>query len=150
MNASTKRTSDFVVLVVDAESPVATSTAEGRIAHLEARDYWTFERESVGRVHLMTECMEAWLVADGEKLAEFYGQGFRARALPRRLTLDEEPKRSLEAALVAATKETRKGLYQKIRHASELLKRVRPDVVTTRCASFRQLLHCLDAAIAGA
>jgi hypothetical protein len=45
----------------------------------------------------------------GEKLAEFYGKGFRLNALPKRTLLNEEPKASLYAALDAATKDTQKG-----------------------------------------
>lgn len=63
--------------------------------------------------------------------------------------LDGEPKASLYKAFEAASKDTQKGSCGKIRHASEILKRVRPDVLSTRCTSFEQLRRWLDAAIAG-
>lgn len=96
----------------------------------------------------MTRCMEAWVFADGDKVAEFYGQDFKAHALPRRKVLDEEPKRSLYEAIEKATKDTRKGSYGKIKHASALLKLVRPSRVAERCVSFQQFTQWLDAAIA--
>ena len=89
------------------------------------------------RVHLMTQCMETWLIADLDVLATYYGQGFKAGALPKRVPLDGEPKTAVYDALDAATKKTQKGRYGKIRHASDLLQRLRPDVIAKRCESFR-------------
>ncbi|MDR0965236.1 MAG: DUF4276 family protein [Myxococcales bacterium] len=150
--AALKRRSadDVVLLLVDAEAPVANPSPQGRIDHLKRRDSsWTFPRIDANHVHLMTQCMEAWLVADPDKLEEFYGQKFNRNPLPRRLLLDEATKASLYRALEAATKNTKKGAYGKIRHASELLKRVRPNLVMERCASFRELTKCLDGLMEG-
>jgi hypothetical protein len=94
--------------------------------------------------------MEAWIVADADTLAAFYGKDFHRAALPKRTVLDDEPKASLYAALEAATKATQKASYGKIRHASELLKRIKPAIVATRCPSFQDLTRWLDAAISGA
>ena len=139
--------SEIVALLVDAEDAVANSTPEGRVGHLAARDGWNLASITAERVHLMTQCMEAWIVADAEALAAFYGQHCHARSLPRRNKLDDEPKATIYAALEAATKATQKGSYGKISHASELLKRIRPEVVAARCASFQQFARWLDAAI---
>lgn len=149
-DATSKMHVDLAVLLVDAEEPVADNTPSGRLAHLKARDGWDFESVDPSRVHLMTQCMEAWIVADPDKLEEFYGQGFKKNVLPKRQVLDEEPKANLYSSLEAATKGTKKGSYGKVTHASEILKRLRPSVVTTRCVSFQQLTQWLDAAIGGA
>jgi hypothetical protein len=141
--------SEVVALLVDAEGPVANATPAGRVAHLTERDGWDLEAASAERVHLMTQCMEAWIVADVETLAAFYGQHFRS-VLPRRNVLDDEPKASVYAALDAATRDTQKGSYGKIKHASELLNRLRPATVAARCTSFRRFTTWLDAAISGA
>jgi hypothetical protein len=120
------------------------------VAHLTNREKsWTFKGVDANHVHLMTQCMEAWIVADPDKLEEFYGKGFNKNALPKRPVLDEEPKDSLYGALDAATRSTLKRTYGKIKHASEILKRIQPDVVAERCTSFRQLTQWLDGAIAG-
>jgi len=150
LNATQKKTADIVVLVVDAEEAIETTTAEGRVAHLEMRDSWTFVDIDANRVHLMTQCMEAWIIADGEKLAEFYGKDFHVNALPKRQDLDEEPKANLYVALEKATKDTKKGCYGKIKHARELLKRIRPSFVAARCTSFQHFTQWLDTTIAGA
>lgn len=148
---------DLIVLVVDAEDAVASVTASHptpgeRVKHLETRDGWTTQLSGATpeHVHLMTRCMEAWVFADGEKVAEFYGKGFNAKALPQRSQLDEEPKAALYAAIEKATKDTTKGCYGKVKHASALLKTARPAKVVDRCVSFQQFTAWLDAAIGGA
>jgi hypothetical protein len=139
---------EIIALVVDAEDPVAASTPEGRVAHLARRDGWDLEAISADRVHLMTQCMETWIVADVAAVAEFYGKNFHPPALPGRRVLDDEPKQSVYAALDTATRSTQKGSYGKIKHASQLLGRIRPAVVAARCASFQQFTSWLDTAIA--
>ncbi|WIG95744.1 DUF4276 family protein [Myxococcus sp. SDU36] len=150
LNATTKCTSDIVVLLVDAEGAVAKSTPAGRVEHLANRDNWTFNGLNAERVHLMTQCMEAWLVADPKTLAEFYGKDFREKALPKRTVLDGEPKTSVYNALEAATKDTQKGGYGKIKHASELLKRLQTNTLATRCTSFKHFIDHLNSSIASA
>lgn len=59
-------------------------------------------------------------------------------------------KEALLHALKTATRPTQKGEYGKIKHASELLKRVRPERVGERCRSFRDFTQWLDEAIAQA
>ena len=147
-DATSRKQADLAVLLVDSEGPVRDNTPDGRIVHLKARDRWALEDVDASRVHLMIQCMEAWLVADPDELEEFYGKGFKKSALPHRQVLDEEPKVSLYASLEAATKGTKKGRYGKISHASEILKRVRPGIVAARCPSFQQLVQWLDATIA--
>lgn len=147
---------DFVVLVVDAEDEVASAspsnpTPAERVKHLETRDGWTeqLKKAAPEHVHLMTRCIEAWIIADEEKIEEFYGKDFKKNALPKRKVLDEEPKPAIYAAIEKATKDTTKGAYGKIKHASALLRMVRPGKVAERCVSFQQLKKWLDAAIGG-
>lgn len=152
-----RKDADIVVLVVDAEDEVASTTPSHptpaeRVKHLEISDGWTeqLKKTKPEHVHLMTKCMEAWVFADREKVAEFYGKGFKVNALPKRNVLDEEPKPSLYAAIEKATKDTTKGSYGKVKHASALLKTVRPAKVAERCVSFQQLTQWLDVTIGGA
>lgn len=152
-----RKDAEFVVLVVDAEDEVASAspshpTPAERVRHLEARDGWTeqLKKATPEHVHLMTRCMEAWVFADGERVAEFYGKDFRPSALPKRKLLDEEPKPSLYAAIDGATRNTKKGSYGKVKHASALLQTLRPAKVAERCVSFQQFTQWLDAAIGGA
>ncbi len=148
-HATLKKQVDIAVLLVDAEAPVKDNTPHGRVAHLKARDGWLFDGIEPSHIHLMTQCMEAWIVADPDALEAFYANGFKKSALPKRPVLDEEAKKDLYASLESATKGTKKGSYGKISHASEILKRLRPNIVAARCTSFRQLTQWLDAAIEG-
>jgi hypothetical protein len=150
LHATKTAGAEIVALLVDAEGPVTTATPIARAGHLTTRDGWDLEGIAAECVHLMTQCMEAWIVADAATLAEFYGKNFHAAALPSRRVLDDEPKASVYAALETATRNTQKGSYGKIKHASELLRRLRPAVVATRCASFQQFTSWLDTAISEA
>lgn len=147
---------DLIVLVVDAEDEVSSTapshpTPAERVKHLETRDGWSkqLKKAPPEHVHLMTRCMEAWVFADTEKVAGFYGKDFNVKALPKRPVLDDEPKASLYAAIEKATKDTKKGAYGKVKHASLLLRTVRPAKVAERCVSFQQFTQWLDTAIGG-
>jgi Domain of unknown function (DUF4276) len=142
----------IVAMLVDAEAAVANAQPAGRIDHLAKRkgDEWDLSFAAAERVHLMTQCMEAWIAADPEALQTFYGKDFHAASLPRRARLDDEDKLSLYSALEKATKATQKGSYGKIKHASELLKKIRPAQVSARCQSFKLFVEWLDGVIAKA
>ncbi|MEW6218794.1 MAG: DUF4276 family protein [Thermodesulfobacteriota bacterium] len=117
------------------------------LRHLAARDGWDLAGTPVERVHLMVQCMEAWIVADPVALEGFSMQGFRKRVLPARPNLEEEPKADLYDKLDRATKDTRKGSYGKIRHASRLLARIDPSRVIARCPRFATFTRWLDQTI---
>jgi hypothetical protein len=131
------------LLVVDSESLVQSTPRE----HLVQHDKWNLASVEEDQVHLMAQCMETWLVADPEALAEYYKQEFNANALPKRTNLEEEPKDDIYAALEAATRQTRKGKYGKIKDGSELLKRVNCSKTRTRCAHCDRLFTVLTAKI---
>lgn len=98
----------------------------------------------------MVQTMETWLVADIDALRRYYGQGFNSSALPQRQNLEEEPKQAIYAALTRATQQTQKGEYAKIKHASQLLGKIRPDRIAARCPRFALLTQWLDKTIAQA
>ena len=136
-------TPGFVVLLVDSEGPVNTSPR----AHLAA-DGWDLDGVDEDQVHLMVQTMETWIVADPEALAAYYGQDFRANALPTRRNLEEEDKTAIAAALDRATERTQKGHYHKIHHAAALLARIDPAKARARCRHCERLFATLDAAVA--
>ncbi len=139
IDALQKEPDKFNVLLVDSEAAV---TAQPR-AHLQQRDGWDLNAAPEKQVHLMAQCMEAWLVADPEALADYYKQGFNTNALSNRINLEEEPKVQIYAALEAATRQTQKGNYGKIKHASELLKRVSQAKARKRCRHCDRLFTTL-------
>lgn len=87
-------------LLVDAEGPV--DQAPWR--HLLDLDGWD-KPPSVDDVHchLMAQAVEAWLIADPEALADYYGQGFRRQALPRHQDVEAIPKDDLLTTLERAS-----------------------------------------------
>lgn len=144
------------ILLVDSEEGVTPETgdrqrdAELRVAHLTERDRWDLGAASPECIHLMVRCMEAWIVADPDALARFYGQRFARKALPVRQNLEEEPKQDVYHKLARATRKTQKGEYGKIKHASQLLQRIDTTKVARRCPRFSTFTGWLTASIEGA
>lgn len=133
----------IVILLVDSEAPVNT----GPIDHLASRDGWNLQGVESGRVHLMVQTMETWIVADSKALKSYYGQGFRESALPRNRNLEEVSKKDVAEGLTRATEQTQKGAYHKIRHARHLLQRIEPATVRQRCGHCERLFTTLKGLI---
>ena len=98
----------------------------------------------------MVQTMESWIVADPDGLAEYYGQNFDRGALPRHADIEAVGKAAAADSLDKATRRTTKGKYRKIQHASELLQRIDPAKVRSRCRHCERLFAMLDRAIANA
>lgn len=152
-NALNGQPDSIPVLLVDSEAPLSSETgdatrdAQARVAHLAARDGWDLDGVPEQRVHLMVQCMEAWIVADAAALAGYYGQGFASNVLPARPNLEEEPKLDVYDKLARATRNTQKGEYGKIRHASQLLQCIDAAKVAQRCPRFATFTRWLDETI---
>lgn len=138
-NALQEEDHGVVVLLVDAEGPLVTDAG----SHLHTRDGWDVTSIDDNLIHLMVQTMEAWIVADGSALRAYYGQHFNAGALPKAADLENVGKRDLETALRRATRHTQKGDYHKIRHASDLLRRMNAETVRARCAHCQRLFDDL-------
>jgi hypothetical protein len=148
--------STLCVLLVDSEEAVQPevkgndeANALLRKQHLEKRDDWKLHDIAPEQIHLMVRCMEAWIVADPEALAEYYGKDFHPKMLPVCKNLEDEPKSELYKKMAKATKDTAKGEYSgankaKIRHASKLLARIDPKKVAVRCRRFATLIQWID------
>lgn len=137
-------------LLVDAEAPVTGRTATDRVAHLAGRDRWDLAGIDPDVIHLMVQCMEAWIVADAGALAGYFGKGFRAGVLPGRPNLEEEPKQDLCVKLARATRAARsRSEYRKGRHSGELMQRLDPARIAERCPHFVSFSEWLGAAVRG-
>jgi hypothetical protein len=133
--ARTEHPTAFNMLLVDSEAPVTTSAR----SHLG----WKLDAVADDQVQLMVQAMEAWLIADPETLARFYGQGFAANKLPRTQNVERIPKDDLEPALKLATRRTKKGEYHKTRHAFDLLAQIDPEKVRSRAPHCERLFRTL-------
>lgn len=123
-------------LLVDAEGPVNQAPP----CHLRDRDGWDLSFTCENTVHLMVQTMETWIVADPAALKSYYGnKDFKAKGLPKARDLETVPKAAVESSLRTATEKTQKGRYQKIKHASDLLKRIDVERVKNRCRHCQRL-----------
>lgn len=128
-----------VLLLVDAEGPVAGTERE----HLAAQDRWDLAFAGDDSLHLMTQLMESWIIADPDALARFYGQGFAAKSIPRRKNVEDIPKADVEKALKDATRNTHPGPYHKTRHAPKILETLDPATVRARAPRCERLVQHL-------
>jgi Domain of unknown function (DUF4276) len=152
------------VLLVDSEESIVVETKENpdlnaqiRKMHLSQRDGWNLDDAEPQQIHLMVQCMEAWIISDPDALARYYGKDFHPNSLPTRANLEEEPKSEVYGKLAKATKNTSKGEYSasdknhsKIKHASKLLSLIDPMKVAVRCPRFAALTSWLDEQISNA
>jgi len=72
----------------------------------------------------MIQVMEAWIIADADAVASYYGQRFLKSALPAAADLEGVEKARIENALARVTAKTQKKEYRKIRDAAALLKAI--------------------------
>ncbi len=134
----------FNVLLVDSEGPVLQKTPW---VHLQQRDQWQNPGVGDAHCHLMAQAMEAWIIADTDAVAAYYGQGFHRGALPANQNVEAIDEDALEAALVAATRHTQKGRYHKIRHGAELVGRLNPTLVRQKAGYCDRLFSTIEAEI---
>ncbi|MBN3215455.1 DUF4276 family protein [Pectobacterium polaris] len=143
------------ILLVDSEDPApiltrdATKDARLTVEHLRQRDNWDLSTADPERIHLMAQCMEAWIVSDPEALVGFYGQHFTPGVLPARSNLEEEPKENIYNKLARASSDRKipKGAYGKITHASRLLPMLNTNKISSRCPRFSLLVEYLTQVI---
>ncbi len=136
-------------LLVDSEEALSEKgrgDAAARKQHLIDRvgDQWDLKGVNPEVLHLMIECMETWLLADPDAMTRYYGQGFHRKSCPERLNLEQEPKAEVASKLDSATRNTQKGVYHKVDHASQLLALICPDQVRKRCPHFGVFVDWLE------
>ncbi len=123
-----RKAEEFIVLLVDSEAPVADGS--GPWLHLRTRDGWEQPDGAADEnAHLMVQCMEAWFLADKDRLAAFFGQDFNRDALPGRPEIEDVAKRDVLEGLKRATRQCKKGEYGKGRHSFDILERIDPAQV---------------------
>ncbi len=138
-NERTKGEAGIVVLLVDSEASVDADPAD----HLATQDGWDLHGIDGSTIHLMVQTMETWIVADGNALRGYYGQGFQEKALPHHQNLEKVSKHDISKSLTRATTGTQKGPYHKIWHAQHLLQHIDPTKVRKRCSHCERLFATL-------
>ena len=134
---------DYVALLIDSEDLVADVNATW--AHLRNRDGWPRPPGADDdQVLLMTTCMETWLVADPDALAERYGPGFQASALPPLNNLESRNRDDVLRGLENATRQC-PIRYAKGPESFTALGKIRPDRIQQHLPSFQRARRTLDA-----
>lgn len=139
-NSLTSNPDTHAILLVDSEDAV-TGT---KINHLIKRDKWNLSATEEDCVHLMSQVMETWLIADPGTLENYYGNNFHSNSLPKNKNLEQVTKPDIYSALESATKDTTKGRYHNIHHAKDLLGLISPDKVRKKCSHCDKLFKILD------
>lgn len=138
---------DLVLFLVDADAPLAAGSVW---SHLEKQNGWR-KPQQVGdqHAHVMTQCMEAWLLADHETLSGYFGTDFRNNALPGQANIELIAKSDVLNALQSASRDTKtKGQYHKTRHGFDLLGRISADRVCKASNQAQRLRQVLQDACA--
>ena len=136
---------EFIVLLVDSEGPVAEGSSPW--VHLMNRDGWNKPDDATDEnSHLMVECMEAWFLADKDRLAVFFGRGFNRNALSSHRNIEEIAKADVLQGLKNATRQCRpRGKYGKGQHSFEILSEVDPAKVSAASPHAKRLIETLRA-----
>lgn len=116
-------------LLVDAEAPV-TSPPHDPWDHVKTRQGDGWERPegaSEDQLHLMSICMETWLLADHNALKTIFGPKLdTSRLPPEGPALERLSKKAVYDALAAATRPTPAGCYGKGPHSFKILAELSP------------------------
>ena len=121
------------LLLIDSEGAATAQFIQGIESQIGAAN----------RAFFMVQLMEAWFLADRATLANYFGAGFRDRALPRNLNVEDIPKPDVENGLRSATRNCRKGPYRKGADDTRLLALLNPTAVYHACPNFARLIDFL-------
>lgn len=132
-----------VLLLVDSERPV-TKPAHQHLA--EKKDEWELDKSLEDQLHLMVECMEAWLIEDLDALNRFYGEKFD-RGKFETADVRKRRKNAVITALEAASRRTPKGKYGKLTHGPDLLAVVDTRLVRKGAVQCERLFAYLQSII---
>lgn len=141
------------LLLVDSEDLVALDNQTGQPVaawqHLAGRANDTLAQPAqatAAQAHLMVPTMEAWLLADKERLSIYYRgtysrEAFNDKALPGRENVEQLSKAEINRALENATRPNKaKGLYHKGDHSFAILETLDPQEIAKHSYHFRRLL----------
>ena len=135
------------ILLVDSETLV-NATCESPWEHFQTREgderLVKPQRVSDDDAHLMVCCMESWFLADRDALTTYFGHGFNENALPHENNqIESIPKERVLGELARATKNSRKGQYDKGRDSFTLIGLIDPQKIEEKSPWAERLLKKL-------
>ncbi|HJH28635.1 MAG TPA: DUF4276 family protein [Methanosarcinaceae archaeon] len=139
-----KSNSDYVSMLIDSEDPL--TDLEATWEHLKERDKWDKPLGSENdQVLFMTTCMETWIVADRDALAEHYGSKLQTNALPPLTDLESRSRHEIQNDLSHATRDCSNS-YRKGKRSFDVLEKLSPDELE-RLPSFARVKNILESKI---
>ena len=146
INAVAEHAEDFCFLLIDSDMPVMGTTLQHYQRLKRGKEILCVAGvASEYLLHLMVQCMEAWVVADPKGLARACGEaGFHAKALPVSVDPESIMKDDFETIMKSATKDTELGEYEKIDHLWIIFQSVDVEVVGRRCGHLDALCSVLE------
>jgi hypothetical protein len=135
---------EYCLLLVDSEAPVTNISKWQHVLLREADKWQKPDNATEEHLHFMVECMEAWLMADKNTLADYYGNYFKKNVLPQNSNIENISKQDLFNSLKNATRDTSKGEYSKGGHSFELLSRINANKVIEQSAYASKLYKSLQ------
>ena len=142
-NALEEEPGRIYLLLVDSE----ISLQEGQPLWLHVLNYqqdqWKKPKDVTDdHLHFMAQCVESWLIAHPEKLAEYYGKNFGN--IPKTFNVEEISKSEIAESMNRATERTDKGKYSKTKHLPSILKILDRNIVCKRAPHCKVLLERLQ------
>jgi hypothetical protein len=130
-----KRECDLALLLIDLDKPISELEQDLKDNNLESKR---------GDVFYMIQEMESWFLSQPKILDVFYGRDNSKKSISEKLSTKKavdfnQPGKELKRL----TKNTLKGEYHKIRHATELLKLIDPFKLERDFDDFKMLIQRL-------
>lgn len=131
------------LLLVDSEDPVPSNTNPWEFVY--KRDHWDRPDEARDEhLHLMTQCMETWFLADLNALEKYFGNGFNRNCLPKTSPIEDALKIDIIKGIDDAARNTAKRCYDKGEHSFEILAMIDPLMVQEQSPWACRLFKLLD------
>jgi Domain of unknown function (DUF4276) len=122
---------DNHLLLIDSDCP-----SEQLFETLQGLKLQPYQHE----VFFMIQEMEAWFLSQPEVLEQFYGKGVTKKLTKKHASLFLNPKEELKAI----TKDSKRGPYQIVKHATALLKELDNITLARDFEDFRRLLETIS------
>ncbi len=144
MAHATDTSGEYVAMWIDSEDPIDDIEATWRHLRNRKEDGWARPKASKDdQVLLMTTCMETWIICDRDILKKHFGKKLQASALPPLSELENRHRKSIQEALIRATRNC-SNAYAKGKRSFELLGKLDPAALDPHLPSFRRVLRILE------
>ncbi len=137
-----KSNSDYIAMLIDSENILADLNATWD--HLKISDGWNKPSGSENdQVLFMTTCMETWIIADRDALAEHYGSDLQKSALLSLVNLESRSRQEIQESLSNATCNC-SNAYKKGKRSFHVLEKLSPNKLELYLPSFVRVKHILE------